>query len=140
MYDGSLKNIEDLSAGERVSSRNGEFNEVEDVVGHRIGSRSTYMINGKVEATPDHPFLSTDGLKVADAGLFYRNQELIGAYGGLKPTQLEIGDILLTPDGYETVVSIEELHLRQPEDVFYDLLVDGDNTYVANGLVTRDSQ
>ena len=135
MVDGSLKNIEDVKIGENVRGRNGVIN---NIIGYErpiIGSRSTYIINGKIEFTGDHPFLTKDGeWKVVDVELYYRFTRGFD----IKPNQLKVGDILVVDGGEEEVVSLEELRTRPSEEIVYDLKLDGDNIYIANGFVVHN--
>ena len=135
MADGSLKNIEDVNIGEKVRGRNGVINTVMEYERPIVGSRSTYIINGKIEFTGDHPFLTKEGKwKVADVWLYYK----FPRGSDINPTKLKVGDILVTKNGEEEVISLEELRTRPSEEVIYDLKLDGDNTYIANGFVVHN--
>jgi hypothetical protein len=139
MADGSKKRIEDVGIGERVLGQGGTINAVVGLGRPAVGTRSTFLINGRVEVTPEHPLLTREGWKVPDLELFHYYQEEHGVYNGLEPAGLGIGDILITETGEEAVSSLEELHARPPDEVVYELMVDGDHTYIAGGFVTRDS-
>jgi len=133
MADGSLKNIEDVKVGDKVTGRN----KVNTVFGYKrpiIGSRSTYIINGKVEFTGDHPFLSEEGWKVADLELYYGHPR----DSDIEPTQLKVGDVLVREKGEEIIKTLEKRKTRPADEIVYDLELDEDNTYIADGYVVHN--
>jgi hypothetical protein len=132
MADGTLKNIEDVREGDKVMSSDGT-NTVLGIPSHEIGSGTLYSINSEVEVTGDHPFLSREGWKVIDVEYFYSLDRSLDE----PVSKLEVGDILLTENGKESVESIEVVKTRQPDEVLYDLELDGDRTYIANGFVVH---
>ena len=135
MADGSEKNIEDVEVGDKVRGRDGIINTVRGLERPVIGNRFTFVINKKVEFTGDHPFLSKEGSwKVADLELFKSAPRTLDS----EPGKLEKGDILVTEDGEEQIESLEEKNERPSEEVVYDLKLDGDNTYTANGFIVHN--
>ena len=139
MSDGTLKNIEDVEIGERVLGKNNKINQVTGLERPIVGSRKTYIINNKVEATGDHPFWTTEGWKVND--LEYKLEILKNSnkvYQGENPinedtiSQLKVGDILFTKNGQEKIEKIEVRTDRPFAETVYDLNLDGDHTYFAN--------
>ncbi|MCF7836612.1 hypothetical protein K9N08_03155, partial [Candidatus Gracilibacteria bacterium] len=136
MADGSFRNIEDVKIGEKVIGKDNTINEVIGYERPTIGTRSTYLINDNVEFTGDHPFLSIDGWKVVDLGLY--NAHPRGSE--INPTKLAVGDILITDKGNVEVISIEVNNDRPEEEIVYDLKLNGNNTYTANGFVVHNCQ
>ena len=135
MADGNLKNIEDVKIGEKVKGQNS----INTVIGYErpiIGSRSTYIINNKVEFTGDHPFLTKGGWKVADLELYYNHPRC----SDIKPTQLKVGDVLITEEGEESIKTLEKRKTRPADEIVYDLKLDGDNTYIADGYVVHNCE
>jgi len=103
------------------------------VVGYErpiIGNRVTYIINDKVEFTGDHPFLSTEGWKVADLDLYFTIPRNLDE----DPTLMQKGDILLTENGPVEIKSLEINTSRSSSETVYDLKLDGNNTYMADGF------
>ena len=135
MSNGLLKNIEDVVKGEKVLGRNGAINTFLGHQSHPIRKNGRiYSINNKIEVTPDHPFLAKDGKwKVIDLALYqsYPSDFKVEA------DELKIGDILITQSGEEKVNSIELVKGKNPEDMVYDLIVDGDHTYTAGGFIVH---
>ena len=141
MADGTYKNIQDVKIGEKVKGLNSSINTVIGLDRPSIGSRGTFIVNNSVEMTGEHPMLSTDGIKVADLELFYEHKESHGRYNNIEePTKLEIGDILITDEGFIEVKSIVKSLIRPSNEIVYDLLVDGNHTYIADGFVVSDSE
>lgn len=136
MVDGTFRNIEDVVIGEKVKGEGGIINTVMGYERPIIGSRKTYVINGMVEFTGDHPFLSNVGWKVADLDLFHAFPRELPT----PPTKLAVGDKLFTQD-QDVLVTIETLEVRNDrpaEEVVYDLKLDGDHTYTVEGLIVHN--
>lgn len=140
MADGSLKSIEDVEVGDKVLGADSEVNTVKSLEGPIIGSRGTFIINDRVEVTGEHPFLSAHGWRVPDLELFHAQREAHQRYLDIEPSELNIGDILITGEGFETVESIEKSMERPQQEVVYDFIVDGSHTYLADGYVVWDAK
>ena len=130
MSDGTYKNIQDVKIGEKVKGIEGAINTVVGYERPIIGNRVTYIINDKVEFTGDHPFLSTEGWKVADLDLYFTIPRNLDE----DPTLMQKGDILLTENGPVEIKSLEINTSRSSSETVYDLKLDGNNTYMADGF------
>lgn len=134
MEDGSLKNIEDVKIGEKVIGYNNQINTVLDYLRPIIGNRDMYIINDKIEFTEDQPLLTKEGWKVVNYELFKKYRKTLD----LNPKHLQVGDIMVTENGYEIVKTLEKNSNRPYDEVVYDFHLDGDNTYIANGYVVHN--
>ena len=125
MADGSLKNIEDVKIDDIVLGKDGSRNKVLGYERPFIGKRTTYVINGEIEVTGDHPFLTAGGWKVNDVGMFNSMPRSLKE----KPAKLKVGDRLIMREGQLPVSRIEEHKSRPAQETVYDLKLDGDHTY-----------
>jgi hypothetical protein len=157
MADGSVRSIELIEVGDWVRGANGRDNRVIGIEKPLLGRRWLYSVNRTEPfVTAEHPLLTTEGWKAIDpAATAAENAQL--AVG-----QLAVGDQLLvarvrvaaqvgkvTPHGSIAVAERDDdleivplLSLRQwerdPSTPLYNLLLDGDHTYFANGLVVHN--
>ena len=139
MADGNLKSIEEIMVGEVVLGANGDVNTVVRLERPMIGNRGTWMINGEVEFTGDHPFLTSEGWKVVDIEQFTQQKEDHIRYQNINPEILQVGDVLVTMNGERVIESLEKFESRPKLELVYDLMLDGSHIYMANGYVVRDS-
>jgi hypothetical protein len=139
MADGSDKPIELVEPGDRVLGRGGKINQVRSILYPMLGDRPLYSLNGGTAfVTASHPFLTTDGWKAIDPDAARVEVP------GLDIERLTVGDVLLSVTSSEQVqeheIPLQSLDGR-PADAatqLYNLDVDGDDTYVANGLVVHN--
>ena len=140
MADGSEKNIEDVEVGESVVGREGIVNKVVKLMRPAVNDRATYLLNGKLEFTPEHPLLTRDGWKVVDLDLFLKYQKEHDVYHMPRPGLLKVGDAVIKEDGEEVIETLEKLNIRPSDEIVYDLIVEGENhSYLANRYVSHDS-
>jgi hypothetical protein len=154
MANGSDKAIELVEPGDRVLGRGGRINRVRSVLYPVLGDRPLYALNGGTAfVTSSHPFLTTDGWKAVDP------EAARAEVPGLHIDQLTVGDVLLsvtasepagrdtegqtdnrTTDVQEHQIPLRSLDGRAADAAIqlYNLDVDGDDTYVANGLVVHN--
>jgi hypothetical protein len=162
MADGSDKPIELVEPGDRVLGSGGKINRVRSILYPMLGDRQLYALNGGTAfVTASHPFLTTDGWKAVDPDA--AREEV----PGLDIERLTVGDVLLSVTSSEQVQRRAELNTKEhamdlqvqlqvqvqehgiplqsldgrPADAatqLYNLDVDGDDTYVANGLVVHN--
>lgn len=157
MVDGSQRPIEEIEVGDWVRGANGRDNRVVAIEKPILGRRWLYSLNRTEPfVTAEHPILTTDGWKAIDPeATADENRQL--AVG-----RLELGDRLLVArarvaataemearNGSVAVAERDDdlevvplLSLRQwerdPSTPVYNLLLDGDHTYLANGLVVHN--
>lgn len=111
--------IQDLEAGDKIVSLNEKNGKHEMATIGRIDklvADSYFIINGSVKATKEHPFYTTDGIKIVG--------------------ELRIGDTLQTFYGEEEITSLE----RVDEDVvIYNLIsVEPNNNYYADDYLVHN--
>ncbi|HRJ68547.1 MAG TPA: Hint domain-containing protein [Beijerinckiaceae bacterium] len=131
MADGSEKVIEDIRAGDVVAGL-GRTNTVLELVSLDWSRVILHRINGAITLTADHPVMTTTGWKAIDFedGAF--------KYGLQDVPKLVVGDTLVTLNGSVRVETIEAV----PEtDGYrtYNLRTRGNGTFIANGLIVKDS-
>lgn len=151
MADGSLRPIEALRPGDLVRGGRGGVNRVVEVERPKLAGRRLYAFNGGVPfVTAEHPFLTLAGWKAIDpAATAWENaalkvavlrpgdlltcarQAVLPAVAGNLARECEI-ELWLEPLRELTAVEAD------PETVVYNLLLDGDHSYVANGFVVHN--
>jgi hypothetical protein len=139
MADNSQKSIEEINAGEYVINEKGEPARVSELVRSAVGSRQMYLINGRLEATPDHPFMTKEGWKAVDPGLLAQAQASTDLYQQIEAGQLEEGDYILTQEGQEKVRTIQPVD-RLPEEPVYTLILEDGDSFYANGFLVADGK
>ena len=141
MADGTAKPIELVAAGDRVLGRGGRANRVRRVLRPVLGDRELYALNGgPFFVTASHPFLTSGGWKAVDP------EAARAEVPGLEIGRLSVGDVLVAagaganPAASERAIRLRTLEGRaaDPATQLYNLDVDGDDTYVANGLVVHN--
>jgi hypothetical protein len=136
MADSSTKSIENIAIGDQVIGRDGAINTVQEYIRPLLGDRTLVGFNGGLPfITNDHPVLTTDGTwrSVNPSGTASKY-----AAANLNAEQLSVGDTIATGDriGFE-ILSIEE-HADSADLQVYNFSLDGNNTYIANGLVVHN--
>jgi hypothetical protein len=136
MADGSTKSIEDVALGEVVLGKDGAHNTVLEFLRPTLGETGATMMafnGGTPFMTSDHPvWIKDQGWCSFDPEMTYNKYKMtVGQY--------QIGNIIETQDGTGLeIVSIEE-YSNQPQDqTIYNFALDGNNTYIANGLVVHN--
>lgn len=142
MADGSYRPIEKINVGDKVLGRDKKSNTVlniskhlttEKKYGDEKGESYFYGINGSQEfVTGGHPFLDNKGnWKVFDLANSLNESE-IDNHIVLKLSAINIGDTLYNGTIIHTISKIKI------KTVKYNLDVDGDNTFIANGEVVHN--
>jgi hypothetical protein len=133
MSDGSSKNIKDVEVGDKVLGSGGTYNTVVDIETPDLGKRKLYSFNGgELFVTNEHPFMSSDGWKAINSQETYKEQPKLAE----KVTNLEVGDVLVTDDGNVEVDTIDSS--VADNQVVYNLLLEENNTYYANGYLVHN--
>lgn len=153
MADGSQRPIETLRPGDLVQGRHGRANRVLALERTRLGRRRLWSINGsRPFVTAEHPFLAEDGWRAIDPEAGAREAP------GLAIAPLRRGDRLVRlhvpaalrvvgddapafqPEPVERLETVRVLLAitGDPELPVYNLRLDGDHTYVAEGWVVHN--
>ena len=136
MADGSLKRIEDVVVGEIVLGQDNAHNTVYDLLRPMLGETGASLMafNGNEPfMASDHPvWIRGQGWKSFDPAMTYEKYGLVvGKYA--------VGDVIETQDQTGFVIdSIEEYRDQDLAQTIYNLRVDGNNTYIANGLIVHN--
>lgn len=150
MADGSEKRICDIQVGDRVMSGEGRVNSVVAVERPRLDGRKLHAFNGgDFFVTAEHPFLTPAGWKAIDPVATAEENP------ALTVAALAVGDLLTValPGGadvqgnlaVERELATSLMPLERIDSVaadpalrVYNLLLDGDHTYIANGFVVHN--
>ncbi len=150
MADGAEKPIRDVRVGELVMGADGQANRVTGIERPRLGDRPLYSINGGGHfVTAEHPFLTAEGWKAIDPALTAAQSPGL-ALGCLAP-----GDNLTVFRATGAAVAasnvalagllLEKTRLRRlearaadPATPLFNLLLDGDHAYFANGYLVHN--
>jgi hypothetical protein len=152
MADGTSRPIEHVRVGDRVLGHEGHINRVVGIKQPILGERPLYALNDDgYFVTAGHPFLTEDGWKSIDPAATALE------ISAMQVERLTIGDRLLSLTGaaiavggrvrhdetIEVRVTPVELHsiTSQAADTatqLYNLQLDGDHTYFANGLLVHN--
>jgi hypothetical protein len=141
LADNSKRAIEDIIIGDAILGLNG----INYVLGYdrpslidTFRAGNLYGFNGLEKfVTSEHPFMTKQGWKSIDPinAIIYEPNLI-----ELAVSMLEVGDEILTETGlYITVNSIEH-YKDQPQQLVYNLVLDGDHTYYANGLLVHNKE
>lgn len=133
LYDGSIKNIEEIQIGEILLGMDNMPNTVLSFDHPVLGQRSLYSINDEpFFVTAEHPFMTIKGWKAFDpAATAEENPYLtIGT--------LRLGDELIMADG--TTVQLERIRQTAADASLqlYNFVLDGNNSYYANGYLVHN--
>jgi len=137
LADGSTKSIEDVEIGDKLIGKDNSINIVIDFIRPLLGDRTLVSLNGSVPfMTNDHPVYMKDGTwKSFNPEATKKKYEALSTWDIGK---LQVGDVIETVDrvGLE-IVDISE-HINDPDLQVYNFTLDGNNTYIANGLVVHN--
>ncbi|MEE8393449.1 MAG: Hint domain-containing homing endonuclease, partial [Rhodospirillales bacterium] len=157
MADGSMKNIEDIQVGELVIGQHGVVNQVTGLETPRLANRMLYSFNGgRPFITPEHPIMTGDGWKAVDpSGSWDENPRMAHiVVGPLRPGDgLAVAGPALgargvpergvvaagLADDMELVTMDSVTGVKgDPEMTVYNLLLDGNHTYFADGYLVHN--
>jgi hypothetical protein len=140
MYDGNKKKICEIEVGDKVKSGldNNAYNNVIGIESPVIGDRKMYSFNNNwAFVSEEHPIMTDNGW-----GAFDPNSWAVEDNFKDKLTKIEIGSkvqrYIAGDDGiFESVDTIDSI--TKPEDyVIYNLMLDGDNTYIVENYVVHN--
>jgi len=133
MADGTQKKIKDIVVGDQVMSKYGTPNTVLGIETPMLGSRLMYKFNDRwAFVSEEHPLLTTEGWAAFNPDSYAVEKEFVGKLG-----KIEIGTTLVTRTGTEVVTSIET-ESRPYDYLIYNLILDGDHTFIVEGIVVHN--
>ncbi len=138
MADREVKDIEKIESGDFVINEKGHPDKVIELREHQVGTRNTYVINNKIETTPEHPFMTKEGWKVISLERLEFTKEVSDYYQNIEADELREGDVLLTLEGKEVIESIEEKSERPFEETVYTLILEHGEAFYAEGYLVAD--
>ena len=131
MVDGSKKNIEDIEIWEKVLWSNWSINTVLWFHKPLLEGKQLWSINGwKYFVTSEHPFMTTEWWKSL-------NPELSMNGMNTKVWLLKVWDELIT-ESWNIKVSSLASRYWTPDTQLYNLMLDWDHTYYANGYLVHN--
>lgn len=136
MADGTQKPIENIQIGDRVLGQGGIANTVLEYDRPQLDGRDLVSING-LEAfmTPEHPLYTNNGWRSPSKKAFedgYPEMAWLGV------ETLQVGDEIVNVDGTRTIVESIEFVSGYEDQMVYNLILDGNNTYYANNLLAHN--
>ena len=155
MADGSERPIEALRAGDLVVGRRGRINRVAQRERTSLGARRLYAINGgRPFVTAEHPFLTAEGWKAFDPEATRRENDLLrvgslrlgdrlcrGAFrvlgGERRMPEATVGGLFVQ---HTTTLELLSAIAADPSTPLYNLLLDGDHSYVADGWIVHNKE
>jgi hypothetical protein len=153
MADGTEKPIEDVVEGDRVLGEGGRINTVKGLYRPILGDRLLYSINGSdYFVTSEHPFAGPDGWKAIDpdaTALEIPDLDVSPLVVGdaivvLKSSEPEASDddgtvAIAAPPRVATEAAVSIRSRCAPVDTqLYNLMLDGDHTYFADGFLVHN--
>ena len=136
LANGVKKKIEEVEIGDSLLGQDGATNKVLEFDHPMLGGRDLFGINESGPfMTPEHPVFTKDGWKAP------RMANTLQAYPHLESIMvgdLEVGDEILTETGDYIVVETIECHSGEPDQRVYNFILDGNNTYHADGLLVHN--
>lgn len=131
MFNGELKNIEDIQVGDELLDGNKKKVTVQELIPLDYEG-AIYSINGGgYFFTPNHPFLSLTGWKSLDPMTSMKEAP------DLKVKLLKVGDILVKKDGLEVVYSLDSIETNEK---VYNFELDGSHEYIADEYVVHNKR
>jgi len=136
MADGSKKRIVEVKVGDKVLSGYGMINTVIDIHTPLIETRKMCAFNDSWAFVSDeHPILTNKGWATFNAESIHMEFEFIGKVG-----QIELGDQVKMADGSWQVVESIRRYDRPQNFMVYNLMLDGDHTYIVEDVVVHNKK
>lgn len=136
MANGFKKPIEDVKVGEQLLGQDGSVNTVLAHDFPMLNGREFIGINGSGPfMTPEHPLFTDTGWKA------YRMSDTMHYYPHLESIMegdLKVGDKILKEDGEWYAIESLEVHANEPDQMVYNFILNGNNTYYADGLLAHN--
>ena len=136
LADGSDKKIEDVQIGDVLLGKDGAHNVVLEFDHPMLAGRDLVGINEAGPLmTPEHPLWTDSGWKAFNVA------HTLKAYPHLESLMqgnLDVGDKILDVDGNWIEIESLELFVGEPDQQVYNFILDGNNTYHANGYLAHN--
>jgi type II secretory pathway pseudopilin PulG len=129
MFDGSLKNIEDVVSGDELIDGSQRKVTVQKLVRYQHQGKIFSINGGSYFFTPNHPFLTIEGWKSLEP------QESMKESPGLEVKRMKVGDILIKRHGLETIFSLDGIESDEP---VYNFSVTDSHEYIADEYVVHN--
>lgn len=135
MHDGSHKYIKDILVNDLVMNQTGVSNKVIGIEAPSLANRLMYSFNEHwAFVSEEHPILTTSGWAAFNPNSWAVEKEFVG-----KLNKIEIGTEIITKNGTELVTKIQE-HVLPKEYKIYNLILDGDHTYIVENCVVHNKK
>ena len=132
MQDGTYRSIAEVVPGQRVASASGQGNQVLNVEKVLLAQRPLVGLNDDEPFfTPEHPFQTAQGWKS------FWPEETYREHGFRVQDILQLGDQVLKEGQWIAVQSVRS-QSGLSFQVVYNLVLDGDHTYWANGYLVHN--
>ena len=141
MADKTKKMIKDVVIGDKVLGNDGAINTVLGIEDPMLGSRKMYGFNGMEPfVSEEHPLMTTEGWGAFNAATLAQTEPDV--YKSIMNEQGEIlelkeNSMLVTNKGAFKIENLVE-DTKEPEYKIYNLLLDGNHTYYANGILAHN--
>ncbi len=140
MADGTEKAIEWIQTGEKVLGMDGMVNTVTGVEIPYLGERLLYAFNGgSFFVTEEHPFRLESGqwASISPEATSDEQPEFEEKFGKVKP--LKVGDTIVMKNGKTMTLETIESRGRNTKTMpVFNLLLDGNHTYYADGFLVHN--
>ncbi|HWV24944.1 MAG TPA: Hint domain-containing protein [Thermomicrobiales bacterium] len=151
MADGSTRPIATIAIDDRVLGQDGSIGRVLDIDMPTLGDRLLYGVNGETPfVTSEHPFMTDRGWAAIDPGATAReNPDLpvvklragdrlhclaSARVPAMSGAPADRADVAILPRRLDTIVST----IGDSGQRLYNLILDGDHTYFANGYLVHN--
>ena len=136
MFGKESYKIEDVKIGDKLIGFDNTINTVMEFDHPKLGTRSLYAFNGgKPFVTSEHPFMTPSGWKaINQEATFEENPNMKDEMVG----NLEVGDMISLHNGELLKIESIEKHTAPSSTQLYNFKLDGNNTYVADGMIVHN--
>jgi len=150
MADGTERPIRDVRVGDLVMGASGHVGRVKQIERPHLGTRLLYALNGgPAFVTAEHPFATLGGWRAVDPAATARENPNLTVKrlrvgdclqtGRVQPQPLTAGNLALTAPALTPVVLLSLTAEPAARDtILYNLLLDGEHTYFANGYLVHN--
>jgi len=151
LADGEEKRIDRVRKGDLVLGRSSRPNRVVGIERLRLGNRKLYALNGSAPfVTAEHPIMTKTGWKAIDPEATAAENPLLAVgYLAVDDLLIRLAECAVAAGSSASMEFLEpvleakpllnlEARGADPDTPVYNLLLDGDHTYFANGLLVHN--